>query len=44
MAKFHYNMRCRTKDDLILKDIYSKCDSDCYISYKFKIDKCHIGL
>ena len=43
MERFHYNMRHRRKDHLILEIIYSKCDSDCYMSYESKIDKCHIG-
>ena len=43
MEKFHCNMRCRAKDHLILEDICSQCDLDCYISYESKIDKCHIG-
>ena len=44
METFHYNMKCRTKDHLILEDIYSQYDSDCYSSYESKIDKCHFGL
>ena len=43
MERFHYNMRCRTKDHLILEDIHRQFDSGCYISYESKIDKCHIG-
>ena len=35
-------MKCRTKDHLILENTYNQCDSDHYISYEFKIDKCHI--
>ena len=37
-------MKCRTKDHLILENTYNQCDSDHYISYEFKIDKCHIVL
>ena len=44
IEKFHYNMKCRTKDHLILENTYNQCDSDHYISYEFKIDKCHIVL
>ena len=33
MERFHYNMRCRTKDYLILEDIYDQLDSDYYISW-----------
>ena len=39
MERFHFNMRCRTKDHLI-KD-HNQCDSDYYISYESKIDICH---
>ena len=44
MERFHHKMKCRTKQHLTLEDIYSQCDSDCYISYESKIDKCHNGL
>ena len=33
----HYSMRCRTKDHLILEDIYNQFDSGYYISYESKI-------
>ena len=44
MERFHYNMRCRTKDPLTLEGIYNQCDSDYYISYEPKADICHNGL
>ena len=44
METFHDNMRCRTKDHLILEDIYNQCGADYYISFEFKIDICLIGL
>ena len=43
MEKFHYNMRCTTKDHLILEDIYSQCDSDCYISMNPKLANVTLG-
>ena len=44
MEIFHYNMRCRTKDHLILENIYDQYDSNSYILYGCKIDKCHIDI
>ena len=40
MEGFYYNIRCRTKDHLILEVIYEQCDSDYYISF----EKYIIGL
>ena len=41
MERFHYNIRCRTNDHLILEDIYNQYDSNYYISYESKIDISH---
>ena len=41
MERFQYNIRCRTKNHLILEDIYNQYDSNYYISYESKIDISH---
>ena len=43
IKRFHYNMRCKTKDRLIFKDIYNQCDSDKYISYESKLTYITLG-